>query len=191
MFYIFLGLFAFVLLFFFDYFTLKNKNILKKVFGISGLMLLTLSGIMVTLTSEKLEFPLVVSVISGVLWIVCTLLLIYSLFLELPFNKTYTKGSHSTDLVDTGTYALCRHPGVLWFGMLFFFFFLTTGAELLIPAGVIWTLADILHVYLQDRVFFRKMFPRYEEYVKSTPMLIPTSGSIKKCISTVLIFGGR
>jgi protein-S-isoprenylcysteine O-methyltransferase Ste14 len=191
MFYIILGLFAFVLLFFFDYFTLKNKNIMKKLFGIGGLLLLVLSGIMVTWTSERTEFPLPVRVIAGILWVISTFLLIYSLFLELPFNKTYTKGSHSTEVIDTGTYALCRHPGVLWFGMLFFFFYFTTGAELLIPAGILWTLADILHVYLQDKIFFRRMFPSYEDYVKSTPMLIPTSRSIKKCVSTVLIFGGR
>ena len=99
--------------------------------------------------------------------------------------KTYGKVQHSTQLVDTGTYALCRHPGVLWFGFLFLFLFCTTGSILLIPAGIIWTGIDILHVYLQEKWFFCNLFPEYQSYIKTTPMLIPTKASIKKCRATL------
>ncbi len=141
---------------------------------------------MVTITSEKVYFYPTLRIIAFILWVGAGALLVYSLFLELPFVKTYGKKQHSNELVDTGTYALCRHPGVLWFGLMFFFFFFTTGAKQLIPAGIIWTSIDVFHVYLQEKLFFPKMFPRYKDYMRDVPMLIPTGKSIKKCIDSLI-----
>ena len=183
--YILIGTIAFVFFFFFDTYTLKNKGVKKKIFGVMGLVTLIYSAVMVTVISPKMYFPLPLRIVAFVLWLVITFLLIYSLFLELPFVKTYGKVQHSSELVDTGTYALCRHPGVLWFGFLFLFLFCTTGAVLLIPGGIIWTSVDVLYVYLQEKVFFYKLFAEYKTYIKTTPMLIPTKASIKKCISSL------
>jgi protein-S-isoprenylcysteine O-methyltransferase Ste14 len=141
---------------------------------------------MVAITSEKIYFPLALQIVTFILCIAAVALLIYSLFLELPFVKTYGKSLHSNELVDTGTYALCRHPGVLWFGLMFFFFFFATGAKQLIAAGIIWTSIDVFHVFLQEKLFFPKMFPRYKNYMRDVPMLIPTRKSIKKCMKTLI-----
>lgn len=183
--YILTGVVAFIFMFFFDLSTLNNEGIKKKIFGVIGLSLFAFSAIRVTIVSEKIDFPIMLRFASGILWACAFFLLIYSLFLELPFSKTYGKKQHSSDLVDTGTYALCRHPGVLWFGLMFLFFFFTTGAKLLLPAGIIWTSVDVLHVYIQEKYFFTKMFPKYKDYMKTTPMLIPTRESINKCLSTL------
>ncbi len=183
--YIIIGSLAFVALYLFDVYTLKNQIVKKRLFGIIGLLTLIYATIMVVMVSDKILFPLALRIVCGVLMGGATFLLIYSLFLELPFVKTYGKEEHTNTLVDTGTYALCRHPGVLWFGMLYFFFFFTTGAKLLIPAGIIWTILDIIHIYLQEKIFFPKMFPKYKNYMKTTPMLIPTISSIRKCLNTL------
>ncbi|MBM7615485.1 methyltransferase [Alkaliphilus hydrothermalis] len=183
--YIVSGSLAFVFLYLFDVYTLKNKVIRRRIFGILGLATLIYSAIMATVVSEKIYLPLAIRIIGGLLLVVAIFLLVYSLFLELPFSKTYGEKEHSNKLVDTGTYALCRHPGVLWFGFIFLFFFLTTGAKLLVPAGIIWTLLDVIHVYIQEKQFFPKMFPQYKDYIKKTPMLIPTQDSIKKCKATL------
>lgn len=183
--YILLGVLAFIFLFMFDVYTLKNDRFKKRIFGSIGLSLLIFSGLMGTATSDKIFIPIPLRITSGCLWIAATFMLIYSLFLELPFVKTYGEKKHSSKLVNTGTYALCRHPGVLWFGLLFFFFFFVSGAEFIIAAGIIWTIIDVLHVYLQEKLFFHKMFPEYASYVKTTPMLIPTKMSVNKCIKTL------
>lgn len=183
--YIFTGAAAFIFLVCFDIYSLKNKGLQKKICGATGLGLLIYSAVMITVTSERINLPVALRIISGVLWIGTAFLLVYSLFLELPFEDTYGKDQYSSVLIDTGTYALCRHPGVLWFGLMFFFYFFTTGAVLVIPAGIVWTCMDILHVYLQEKLFFFKMFPEYKEYVKRTPMLVPTAESFKKCLSTL------
>lgn len=153
--------------------------------------MLIYSAIMVTVVSEKITLPMTVRLMGGILWLLSMALLVYSLFLELPFVQTYGKKEHNHNLVNTGTYALCRHPGVLWFGFVFLFFFFTTGAVLLIPAGIIWTIIDILHVYLQEKMFFPKMFPEYGKYIKDTPMLIPNRKSMMKCKDTLYIGGIR
>ncbi len=187
--YIVTGTVAFLFLFLFDIFTLNNAGKPKKFFGILGLGLFIYSAVMVTVVSEKIMLPMGIRLLSGVLWIGSMFLLIYSLFLELPFVQTYGNEEHSSTLVDTGTYALCRHPGVLWFGLVFFFFFFTTGAVLLIPAGILWTAIDIFHVYLQEKLFFPKMFSGYGEYRQTTPMLIPTLKSIGRCVNTLQLGG--
>jgi protein-S-isoprenylcysteine O-methyltransferase Ste14 len=184
--YIITGSIAFIFLFLFDIYTLRNVYLKKRIFGVLGLGLFTYSELMVTITSEKTYIPLALQIMSIILWMAAIALLIYSLFLELPFVKTYGKSLHSSDLVDTGTYALCRHPGVLWFGLMFFFLFFATGAKQLIPAGIIWTSVDVFHVFLQEKLFFPKMFPRYKNYMRDVPMLIPTGKSIKRCIETII-----
>lgn len=184
--YILSGVVAFIFLCFFDIYTLKNDGVKKKIFGIIGLGLFIFSAIKVTIISERIDFPVALRIVSGIFWGAAIFLLVYSLFLELPFAKTYGKKKHSNDLVDTGTYALCRHPGVLWFGLMFLFFFFTTGAKLILPAGIIWTSVDVLHVYLQEKLFFPKMFPEYKEYMKTTPMLIPTKESMNRCMKTLI-----
>lgn len=180
------GVVSFLLLFMFDYYTLKNKSLKKKIFGLAGVSLFIYSTVMIMVTSKKISFPITLRILSGVFFGVFTFLLIYSLFIELPFKKTYGKVQYNNELIDTGTYALCRHPGVLWFGLLFFFAFFMTGATLIIYAVIIWTGVDIVYVCLQEKIFFFKIFPKYKTYVSTTPMLVPTRESIKKCISTLL-----
>jgi protein-S-isoprenylcysteine O-methyltransferase Ste14 len=185
MIYIITGSVAFLLFVVFDYYTLNNEGTKKKIFGLGGLLLFTYSTIMAIITSKTLNIPIAVRVVSALFWFVFLFLLIYSLFLELPFVKTYGKEQHSRDLIETGTYGLCRHPGVLWFGLLFLCTFLVTGSTLIAIGGIVWTSIDVIHVYIQEKVFFCKMFEGYDEYIKSTPMLIPNIRSVKKCKETI------
>lgn len=183
--YVLIGTLAFVFFFFFDVYTLKNQRVKKRFYGIIGVGVLVYLVVMVTVNSIRIDFPIPLRIAAFVFWVGITFLLIYSLFLEIPFVKTYAKKQQNNELVKNGTYALCRHPGVLWFGLSFLFFFYTIGAVLLIPAGIVWTSVDVLYVYLQEKLIFYKIFPDYKDYVKITPMLIPTKVSIKKCISTL------
>lgn len=183
--YIFLGAIGFSFILLFDIYTLKNDGLKRKVIGLSGVVLIIYSAVMAAMVSEKVAIPAGLRIAALILWAAASFLLVYSLFLELPFTKTYGGSKYSSELVDTGTYALCRHPGVLWFGLMFFFFFFATGSVLLIPAGIIWTIIDIIHVYIEDRFFFPKMFASYKQYAKSTPMLIPNRDSLRRCIATL------
>lgn len=117
--------------------------------------------------------------------VVFLVLLVYTLFFALPFDETYvqTDGGKSK-VYDGGMYALCRHPGVLWF----FFFYLCLGGAFypakIMEAGVFYSLLDFLYVVFQDFWTFPKNFADYESYKRSTPFLIPNGKSIRRAIKT-------
>jgi len=45
-------------------------------------------------------------------------------------------------------------------------------------ANAVWTICDIIHVYLQDRFFFPRMFKDYDVYIRKVPFMIPTRKSL-------------
>lgn len=112
-------------------------------------------------------------------------LLIYSLFIELPFLSTYTGGGKQQALITRGTYALTRHPGLLWFGLFLLALLPVSRSRELILAAPIWFGLDFLWVVLQDRFIFVKLFRHYPVYQKETPMLFPNYKSLKRCIATL------
>lgn len=88
-------------------------------------------------------------------------------------------------VVKKGVYALCRHPGVIWFFFFYLFLWLATGIKIMLWSGIIWTGMDILHIYIQDRWLFPKTLKGYELYKKEVPFLIPNLTSAKKCFNTL------
>src|SRR5659263_290843 len=147
MIFIYLGIIAFIFMFLYDFYTLRNERRKKSFFGIIGLTLFIYSAIMLIVFLNKIIFPIPIIILALIVSIISCFLLAYSLFLELPFTKTYANEKHNDGLVVTGTYALCRHPGVIWFGILFVSLLFLTGAILLIPATIIWTSTDICLLY--------------------------------------------
>ena len=62
---------------------------------------------------------------------------------------------------------------------------LLTGRDMVLYFAVLLVVLDIVHVALQDFVFFPRMFPGYKEYQQQTPFLIPTRASLRKCFRTL------
>lgn len=106
---------------------------------------------------------------------------IYALFFALPLKKTYTELT-SVELVDTGLYGLCRHPGVWGFMAMGLGLSLALGSYILLTTALIWSLLDVLHVYVQDRLFFPKTIPGYLSYQKQVPFLFFGVKEIKRCL---------
>jgi protein-S-isoprenylcysteine O-methyltransferase Ste14 len=107
-------------------------------------------------------------------------LLVYSLFIEIPFLGQPSR------VVSRGTYALCRHPGVLWLGGFLISLFLSSGSWRLLLAIPVWMALDVLWVVLQEKLFFMRIFgAEYEAYQREVPMLIPSSQSIRECARTI------
>ena len=96
----------------------------------------------------------------------------------------YAEQGVGDKLVTTGTYALVRHPGVLWYAIFLVGMILASGRWLALLAAPVWLLIDVLHVWIQEKVFFNQMSPEYEQYKQQTPMLIPTRRSIARCLQT-------
>ncbi len=181
--YIFLGTLGFLVLHLFDLASLKRTPLLKPVIWLTGSSLLVLSIVMVCLTPERMSLP------TWSLWLGWSLLpgslilLLHSLFINLPFVKTYVSTGTGDQLVRTGFYALVRHPGVYGFILFMLSLFLVSGSGLLLVAAPTWILFDILLVVIQDRFLLTRMFPGYEEYQKETPMLVPNRKSLTTFIN--------
>ena len=101
------------------------------------------------------------------------LLLVYSLFFALPFQQTYLEEAAERRAYDRGVYALCRHPGVLWFILFYLCCWLARGSDALFWAWVLFSLLNVGYIVLQDLYIFPRTFGNYGEYRKTTPFLIP------------------
>lgn len=145
----------------------------------------------VSFSVERFDLPRAASILGWFLLPLSLFLLVYSLFIEIPFAKTYAQPGVGDKLVTTGTYALTRHPGVLWYGLFLIALLLITRSSILIIAAPIWFLMDILWVLLQDKYFFVLMFKDYRQYQKETPMLIPNRLSIQRCLKTLNAGGNK
>jgi len=183
--YIALGSLGFLILHFFDIVSLKRVACAKPCMWILGSGLLVYSLVMLCPGTDKLLLPSWSTWLGWALLSISLLLLMYSLFINLPFRKTYVASGVGDELITTGLYALVRHPGVHWFIVLMLSLVLVSRSKLLLIALPIWILLDILLVVIQDRFFLGRMFPGYENYRQETPMLLPNRKSISACIRTI------
>jgi protein-S-isoprenylcysteine O-methyltransferase Ste14 len=113
-------------------------------------------------------------------------LLVYSLFLELPFRLTYAAAAGEKTVVSKGTYALTRHPGVLFLFFLHAALIAVSGSRPLLLALPVWTCANCLLAGIEDAVLFPRIFgSAYDGYKKRVPFIVPTAASIQECCATI------
>ena len=118
-------------------------------------------------------------------------LLMDALFFSLPFEETYLSREDGLPRVyDGGMYALCRHPGVLWFFLFYLFFGLALWPSQLLAAGLFYSACNVLYVIVQDAWTFPHTFSDYGAYRKQTPFLIPRAESIRRAWETRRHFRG-
>jgi protein-S-isoprenylcysteine O-methyltransferase Ste14 len=185
MMYIALGSLGFLIIYLLDTFSLKRIPGLKPLTLLVGNGLVVYAAIMVCLAPDKLSLPLWTTWLGWVMLPAALFMLVYSLFVNLPFGKTYVSTGVGGKLVTSGLYALVRHPGVHWFTLALLALILVSRSSLMLIAAPIWVLLDIALVAIQDRFFFGKMFAGYDNYRRQTPMLIPNRRSISAFINSL------
>lgn len=183
--YIVLGILGFIVIHFFDIVSLRRIRWAKPITWVVGSGLLTYSLIMICLAPGKLLMPLWSTWLGWGFLLVSLSILIYSLFINLPFRKTYIAAGVGDKLITTGLYALVRHPGVHWFTLALLSLVLVSRSTLLLIAAPILILLDILLVVVQDKFFLGKMFAGYDNYRRETPMLVPNRQSINAFINSL------
>ncbi len=185
MIYIVIGCLGFLIINLFDIVSLKGLPVAKPFTWILGSGLLVYALVMAWLQSDKLSLPLWPTWLG---WIVLTLSLfplIYSLFINLPFRKTYVASGVGDKLITTGLYALVRHPGVHWLSIILLSLILVSRSSLLLIAAPIFIFMDIVLVIVQDKFILDKMFADYDDYRQVTPMLVPTRHSINTFVNSL------
>lgn len=120
----------------------------------------------------------------GIVALVFLILTLVSLFFALPIGLSYTAPGGKRPTQTEGVYALCRHPGVLWFSFLFLSMWPSIGLP---PLFVCECIAlNILLALFEDLYVFPAILTGYDAYKSSTPFLIPSKQSISLCISYYL-----
>ena len=180
--YIALGLVGFLAFIGFDIASLHQRSYCKYLFGTIGLLLIIGSTIMIIGIEETIVIHIWIRMVSFIFALVFLTLLIYSVFIEVGKN-TYEYNAKPS-LVTDGTYSLVRHPGVIWFLVAYLFAAVAFESQLLLHAGLVWSLTNSIYTYIQEKYVLYKLFGDYNEYKKTTPMFIPNITSIKKFIAS-------
>ena len=160
----------------------KISSGVKPCVWIMGSGLLGYSIVMLCLESNILPLPLWVTWLGWGLLTLSLFLLVYSLFINLPFHKTYIATGTGDKLVKSGFYALVRHPWIHCFTLVLVSLILVSKSSLLLIAAPIFILLGVLLVIVQDKFFFVRMFDGYRQYQQETPMLVPNRRSINAFI---------
>jgi len=185
MIYIVLGGLGFLVIHLLDIVSIKRIPRVKPLTVLVGTGLVVFSIIMLCLSPDKLALPLWTTWLGWVVLPISLFMLIYSLFINLPFGKTYVATGVGDKLITSGLYALVRHPWVHGLILLLLALILVSKSSLMLIAVPIWVLVDIGLVAIEDRFFFGRMFAGYDNYRRQTPMFIPNRRSINAFISSL------
>jgi len=171
------GVFGFCLFILFDLNKINKRSRLFNLFFPLGVMLLAVSVALCVMGNvpSSLNFfhwlCLAVMALSGIA-------LIYTLFFALPFESTYVE-TNQPALVNRGVYGACRHPGFWPFFLFFLFLWLFFKTKLMFLCFIIYSICDLIYIFLQDRYFFPKYISGYDRYKTDVPFLIPSISSIR------------
>lgn len=176
---LFIGILAFIL------FSLNDLNDcffhskIVKIFYPAGFLALIISTLLICISSRSV-IGIVSRIVFGILGLLSLILLLYSLFGQFNLADSYWKPGEKRPTCTTGMYALCRHPGVLWFVILYVCLHFCFG----IPwtSVIVFSVLNVLLALLEDKVIFPNLLEGYESYRKTTPFLIPRAHSIASCM---------
>lgn len=171
-----LGFAAFALKEIADY----DPELLKKVSKNSVLRsgaLYYVGGIALIAVGTAVQLKAIRSVEFCIAAAVFLALQLYALFGCFPSKNAYGSGEKQV-VYDKGIYALCRHPGLLFFAGMYIC--LCLGTELPWYCAALYTALDLALVIFEDVAVFPRTLDGYEKYRNSTPFLIPNGKSIKR-----------
>ena len=104
-----------------------------------------------------------------------------ALFGSFSAEEAYTnKHEDERTVTDTGLYAMCRHPGILFFVGLYLC--LHWGLSLPWLDTIVYIMLDLALAFVEDKYTFPVILNGYDDYRKTTPFLIPTISSIGRMI---------
>lgn len=179
------GIAGFVLFFVYDINSMTRQSALLHRAFAAGLLLVAIATILGFVSAWRsggfghwASLPLL---LLGALSFIA---LIYSLFFALPFDETYREAAAVREAYTGGVYALCRHPGVLCFWLMYLFWGAAALPSGFWKLGVLLSLLNTGYAWFQDRVTFPKMFSNYASYRTQAPFLLPTAGSIRRAVKT-------
>ena len=153
-----IGSIGFLCCFLYDHNSIRlKKSFLHPFFSIGCFLIAVSTGLVIRNCWPRRGSSFFISAVFLAAALLFLGLLIYTLFFALPFDETYVKENHERLAYTEGVYALCRHPGVLWFAGFYFCLagFLGSGKAL----RAFWDsyrVEHIVHFFTRTGSCFRK-----------------------------------
>lgn len=123
-----------------------------------------------------------IALVSLAAALVFAALMAKALFFSLP-KDTYTAPEQPQRVYAEGMYALCRHPGVLWYCLAFAALALALRTPVALVACCVLCLGNLAYMMLQDAWSFPRTFVDYAEYKQRVPLFFPTRASIRAALA--------
>lgn len=178
------GTLGFICYYVYDFYTIwKPKSMARYLFGLGSIL------VVLSLILEIIEQRSHICMnVSFFIWLFLALLfaglLIYTLFFCFDVDEAYLQVNQLRQAYTQGMYALCRHPGVIWFVLGFFCLYGMFPTKQTLIYVLLMSSYNILYVILQDLFIFPRTFVNYGEYKKQAPFLFPNKKSIRECLKT-------
>ena len=170
--------------------TLRNRRMAKLVTIITGVGALSAAYTLMVQGGPRLNLPKWSTWVGVVFLVAGGILVIYSAWLEIPLAVERVARSSANDSREWtgntfrgGTYALCRHPGLLWMTVCLTGLVLVTDLAPVAYLALGWFGLDLLVITVQDRVIFPNMLKGYTEYRQTTPFIIPNRNSVRAILN--------
>lgn len=183
-----LGALAFALMVLSDYAQVLHGRRGAGVLFPAGGVLLALSTAVLAADAWRRYDHGPLALVWGVGALLMLALLIYTLFFALPAGGSSAATARKDELrplVDTGVFALCRHPGVLFLGGFYACLWGALGGWALGAAFVLFTALDAAYAAWQGAVVFPRSIRNYAAYRAVTPRFLPTAASLRRCLRTL------
>jgi protein-S-isoprenylcysteine O-methyltransferase Ste14 len=186
-----MGVIAFSIALLFDWISIKKVKHVKLFAALSTVGLHGFSLYLAIWSVERFSLPSGLFILGWIMLPLFSLLLVYSLLLEVPAGKTYYKTGGSNRLTVTGSYALTRHPELLWYVLVLIALIFIFSSKVLLIEAPMWAIWKLVCVIVQDKLLFPEMFAEYQQYQKETPMIIPNRKSVRAFFSTLKLIRVR
>jgi protein-S-isoprenylcysteine O-methyltransferase Ste14 len=174
---------AFVLLSVADLATLRERRLIRAMAFAAATVLFCGALALAAVRGPRLAVSPGFRAAGGILAALSLALAAVSLFREVPTPRIYLGKPAPRRLVTTGTYALCRHPGVLWLTVFLASLAALAASRDLAILTPIWIAMDVIHVHWQERRYLIPVFgSEYLKYRNQVPFLVPSARSIRRAL---------
>ena len=118
--------------------------------------------------------PLVLIILYFVLIFTLSILLVYSVLLEIPLKTRHNKQPadiKTRTVYKQGTYSFSRHPGFIWMTLLNAVIYLIFIQRDILILTVLLTLCNLALIIFEDLYIFPKIFHDYKQFKKEVPFI--------------------
>lgn len=174
MLYLAIGVAGFAAVAFYDLAQLRGKRGIATLLSSIGYLCIVASIVSLLLSVGPPNRPLDVLALELLVTALSFFLLVYSVLIEIPLARRRRPASPRSEVISDGFYGMVRHPGFLWFVLVWASITLIYYQDAVVArVGLCLIVLDFALVLLEDAVFFPRIFAGYDDYKRRVPFLIP------------------